>query len=321
MSSPKPPSPPKIQEIDQYQSYKQHPLYKQWKDDGNGGGIDDNSDLMDFNSWILEQEFETARNDDTFRKAEMELLTEGLLMGGRDLDFDDDDALEFRRRFKKKGEKGNWKSAYYEDSGLDKKFSYTHRGDLQSVYDRVYEIEQAEYDEEYQAGLDEAQKEYLKQQKADKRQQNQMYRKSMRDMRIQNRKQGKENKQMQREMMQATKEDAQAQRKNQRKMQRQQIRSQKQMQRQADKSQKEMMEAMMDQPIYSPQQARLPEVQYKAKAPAPMPVAPTPPPQMNISAAPVPELVNTGNPMGIVRQSSTARSRTRQRTRGTSSLT
>lgn len=85
--------------------------------------------------------------------------------------------------------------------------------------------------------------------------------------------------------------------------------------------QKEMMEEMMNQPIYQAQQAALPKVQYKPKTPEPMPAAPAPPPTMNISPAPAPELVNTGNQMGIVKQSSTARTRSRQRTRGTASLT
>ena len=83
----------------------------------------------------------------------------------------------------------------------------------------------------------------------------------------------------------------------------------------------EMMEEMMNQPMFSAQQAALPRVQYKAKTPDPMPVQPAPAPTMNISPAPAPELVNVGNPMGIVKQSNTARSRSRQRTRGTASLT
>lgn len=93
----------------------------------------------------------------------------------------------------------------------------------------------------------------------------------------------------------------------------------KQQEKQARRNRK-MMEELMDQPIYQPRQAAMPTVQYKPKTPDPQPVAPAPPPTMNITPAPAPELVNMGNPMGIVKQSKTARSRSRQRTRGTSSL-
>ena len=86
-------------------------------------------------------------------------------------------------------------------------------------------------------------------------------------------------------------------------------------------AQQEMMEEMMNQPMYSPQQAALPKVQYKPKEAKPMPAQPAPAPSMNITPAPAPELVNTGNQMGIVKQSSTARTRSRMRTRGTSILT
>ena len=92
-------------------------------------------------------------------------------------------------------------------------------------------------------------------------------------------------------------------------------------QKEAAEANQEMMEDLMNQPIYSARQASLPTVQYQAKTPKPVPAQPAPPPMMNISPAPAPELVNVGNQMGIVRQSSTARTRSRQRTRGTASLT
>lgn len=92
-------------------------------------------------------------------------------------------------------------------------------------------------------------------------------------------------------------------------------------QKEAAEANAEMMEEMMNQPMYMAQQAALPKVQYKAKTPKPMPAQPAPAPVMNISPAPAPELVNAGNQMGIVKQSSTARTRSRQRTRGTASLT
>ena len=84
--------------------------------------------------------------------------------------------------------------------------------------------------------------------------------------------------------------------------------------------QKELMEQMMNQPVYSAKQAALPAVQYQPETPDPMPVAPAPPPAMNIQSAPPPELTNIGNQMSIVRQSSTAKQRSRRRTRGTSTL-
>ena len=92
-------------------------------------------------------------------------------------------------------------------------------------------------------------------------------------------------------------------------------------QKEAAEANAEMMEEMMNAPQFSAQQAALPKVQYQPKTPKPMPAAPAPAPVMNISPAPAPELVNAGNQMGIVKQSTTARSRSRQRTRGTASLT
>ena len=92
-------------------------------------------------------------------------------------------------------------------------------------------------------------------------------------------------------------------------------------QRQAEERQAEIMKEMMNQPVYQPRQAALPKMQAKPKTPKPMPVAPAPPPTMSISTAPAPELVNVGNPMNIVKQSSTSRSRSRRRNTGTSSLT
>ena len=78
-----------------------------------------------------------------------------------------------------------------------------------------------------------------------------------------------------------------------------QIAAQKQMQAAADRSQREMMEQMMNQPTFSARQATLPKVQYNTRAPQPMPDAPAPPPQMNISAAPAPQLVNTSTPWAL----------------------
>ena len=92
-------------------------------------------------------------------------------------------------------------------------------------------------------------------------------------------------------------------------------------QRDAEERQAELMKEMMNQPVYQPRQAALPKMQAKPKTPKPMPVAPAPPPTMSISTAPAPELVSIGNPMGVIKQSSTASSRARRRNKGTSSLT
>lgn len=92
-------------------------------------------------------------------------------------------------------------------------------------------------------------------------------------------------------------------------------------QRESEERQAEIMKEMMNQPIYQPRQAALPKMQAKPKTPKPMPVAPAPPPTMSISTAPAPQLVNVGNPMNIIKQSSTSRSRARGRNKGTSSLT
>lgn len=130
--------------------------------------------------------------------------------------------------------------------------------------------------------------------------------------------------QSEKEMQAQTDAFLKEQEKSRKQANRQQERMMKQMQRQNNRTSREnrkALEEMMDQPQFSPKQAALPQVQYKAKTPDPVPVAPAPPPQMNISPAPAPELVNTGNPMAIVRQSATARTRTRQRTRGTATLT
>ena len=118
----------------------------------------------------------------------------------------------------------------------------------------------------------------------------------------------------------ADNEAARSTRKNERQLKKQLNAFTRGQEKMAEQNQK-MMEDLMNQPVYQPRQAAMPTVQYKPKTPERVPVAPAPPPTMNITPAPAPELVNMGNPMGIVRQSNTARSRSRQRTRGTSTLT
>jgi hypothetical protein len=71
---------------------------------------------------------------------------------------------------------------------------------------------------------------------------------------------------------------------------------------------------------YRPKQADLPPVMAPVVQPKPIPVAP-PTPRMEIQRTPpAPELTRTDNNMAIIKQSSTARSRLRRRTRGTASL-
>ena len=87
------------------------------------------------------------------------------------------------------------------------------------------------------------------------------------------------------------------------------------------KQQEEMMDKLLNQPIYEARQAAMPKIQAKPQTPKPINPAPAPPPQMSIPTAPAPEMVSLGNPNAIVKQSRSARSRSRRRTRGTSSLT
>lgn len=314
MSSPRPPSAPKLQKIDQYQSYKQHPLYKEFINDPNTKDeIRDDGDVRIFNAWALEREFKAARNDDDFVRAEKDLLREGVLRGASDIDFDSRAAEDFRKKFK--GE-GNWRAEY-----AAQRYKYTDRDDLQLVYDRVYELQQNEYTEKYNQSIADQTKAFQEAQDKATREAQEASEEAMEAMRISNEKIAADNLKAQQELMASQERTAAEQLASQEKMQAEQLAAQKELQEMADRRQQEMLEEMMNQPIYSPQQAALPKVQYNAKTPKPMPAQPAPPPAMNISPAPVPELVNTGNPMAIVKQSNTARTRARIRTRGTSTLT
>ena len=315
MSTPKPPSPPKAPKIDRFAGIEQDPRYAQAIKE-TGFNMNSDNDIANIERYLLKKDFETERNDPNFVTAERQLLEEGLLSGGS-LDFKSDKADRFRRKYE--GD-GNWKDAYFAERS-NSNFNYNDRQDLQRVFDRVADNEQAAYNKQYNKSLEEQAAAYTQSQQDAQKAQAEAYRQSMRDMRIQNKKnmklQARQTKRMtKRAERQADKQLAKTQR-----FQEKQLKQQQKFARESELRQAEIMEKMLDQPTYSPRQAALPVVQYKAKTPDPMPVAPAPPPQMNISPAPAPELVNMGNQMGIVRQSQTARQRSRRRTRGTSQLT
>jgi len=96
--------------------------------------------------------------------------------------------------------------------------------------------------------------------------------------------------------------------------------SQAQQQAAADQFAALMEKQAEDARNYRPKQADLPPVMAPVVQPKPIPVAP-PTPRMEIQRTPpAPELTRTDNNMAIIKQSSTARSRLRRRTRGTASL-
>ena len=102
---------------------------------------------------------------------------------------------------------------------------------------------------------------------------------------------------------------------------------QKQLQKEANKfmkkqnkKQQEALDKLMNAPKFTAQQAPTAPVMPPVEQPDPMPVAPPTPQPMAIQAAPPPQLTTSQNSMGIVRQGSTARARTRRSSRGTSRL-
>lgn len=96
--------------------------------------------------------------------------------------------------------------------------------------------------------------------------------------------------------------------------------SQAQQQAAADQFAALMEKQAEDARNYRPKQADLPPVMAPVVQPKPIPLAP-PTPRMEIQRTPpAPELTRTDNNMAIIKQSSTARSRLRRRTRGTASL-
>lgn len=97
--------------------------------------------------------------------------------------------------------------------------------------------------------------------------------------------------------------------------------AQKKAAKQAKADNEALIQAMMDQPIYSPQQARLPEVQPPPQEFVAPPEAPAPKPLETITPPPPPELVQTqDNNLVIVQQQESVRDRQQRASRGTSSL-
>lgn len=293
-SSPSPKA-PKYDPIDQYQSWKQHPLYKDFRVATNHN-MNEDSDVVRFKQYINERQYETEFKDADFVSAFNELALAGQLSGVRQLDLESTAAKRFRHTFKKenKGSTEGWDAAY-----LRSNFDYSDENDLQRVYDKVFEYDQKAIRDEANQIMQDQNKANLKEQSKIRRANNQQQRK------------------MQKRTAKQQRLAMEAQNKQQEKMMKEMARQQ----RLSMEAQAAQMEEMMNQPIYQAKQAALPKVQYNPRTPDPMPTAPAPPPAMNISPTPAPELVNIGNQMGIVKQSSTARTRSRQRTRGTASLT
>ncbi len=84
--------------------------------------------------------------------------------------------------------------------------------------------------------------------------------------------------------------------------------------------QAKMMEEMMNAPKYQARQAAVPPVMAPVVTPKPIPVAPSTPRMEIQKTPPAPELTTSPNNMTIVRQSKSARTRQRIRSRGTASL-
>jgi len=249
-SAPSAPKAPKYQKVDEYQAYKQHQRYDDFKA-ATGRKFDSDKDVAAFNEWLLQDQFDTEFNDESFMDAFNNLARDGNLTGSKHLDFKSQEARKFRQKYKREvGRTRGWEGAY-----AYMNFDYGDDSDLQRVYDEQFRIQQEQFTKDQNKRLDKQTKDFL---------------------------------------------DAQ---------------------KQAAADNQKAMEELMNQPVYQAQQAAMPKVQYKPDNPAPVPAAPAPPPSMNISPAPAPELVNVSSPMGIVRQSTTARTRSRQRTRGTASLT
>lgn len=271
-------STPKVKKINPFQGAASDPRTARAANALNIKNINTDEDMRNITQYIIQQDFETERNSETFREAEEALFREGSLTGVHKSAYGggqlSKDQLNFQRKYEKEnGKSGNdWKYAWGKEN-----FKYEDQNDLQRIYDKQNEIETQRWNEESDQTLRDAED---------------RYRQDQRDLEKRN------NKRL-RKTTKRNRKDAKA----------------------AEKRQEQLMKEMMDQPVYQPKQAALPKVQAKLKTPKPVPVSPAPPPTMTISTAPAPELVNVGNPMNIVKQSSTSRSRARGRTKGTSSLT
>ena len=285
------PKPPKMRKVNQYEGLDSDPEFYAAMQELGISKVNKAEEVRRVKSHLLAKDVAASRNDKTFRKAEKQLYKEGILT------FDDD------------------------STGLEGRVANTNtEGELQKIYDRMYDIESNQ-------ATKKANKDIKQQAAGFRRDQNQAAKKSNKQnkqmmnkqIKAQNQAQKKANAQskaMLNKQIQAQKQSAKLANTNNQKQLRQQQKAQQQMFDQ----QQAMMEEMMNQPVYSAQQAALPQVQYQARTPEPMPAAPAPPPAMNIQAAPAPQMTNVGSQMSIVRQSSTAKQRSRRRTRGTSSL-
>ena len=303
MTAPKPPTPKKV---NPYEGMTSDPEFAQAAKELGYSSVNKDHEVAAVREYMLKNKIERERSDKAFRRAESQLYKEGIL--------ETNDPFNSKQTWKdhyikknnlkgKNAERKATKAYKAEVAEKGKSFIYADDTDtdweLQKIYDRMYDNKAAKSEKQYNKQISQQAKEYADQQ-----------------AKLQKQSQKAANQQFKKQM--AAQKDAQ---KNANKQYKQQRKDQIAAQEAAAQQQKELMEEMMNQPIYSAQQAALPKVQYKAKAPEPMPAAPAPAPAMNINPAPAPELTNIGNQMSIVRQSSTAKQRSRRRTRGTSSLT
>jgi len=325
MSAPKPPTPKKV---NLYEGMTSDPEFAAAAKELGYTNVNKDHEVAAVKEHILKSRIEDERRDKSFVKAERQLYKEGILETNDPFTDKESWKSHYIKSNKLKGDPTAQKQANkaykqkVKDSG--EHFIYSDDTDteweLQKIYDKQYEIEEAKYQKDYEKGLRQDAKKYQKQQKklqnkADKKYNKQLKQQTAAQKQLMQQMQ----KQQQRQQKLQASQQKKAQNRYDKQMQAQQ-KAQAKQQKQMMKQQEKMMKEMMDQPIYNPKQAALPKVQQQARTPDPMPVAPKPAPTMNIPTAPAPEMVSMGNPMGIVKQSSTSRSRSRRRTRGTSSL-
>jgi hypothetical protein len=314
MSAPKPPSPKKV---NPYEGMDSDPMFYRAQKDLNINNLDDEDEVRRVRERMFELQAQDERSDKQFRKAEKKLYKDGMLKHDsgfatkkdwRDNYVSENINVKSKKEFKQqyiekkglKGKKANEKAnAAYEEYLIKKqkqgrkeskealKTEFAEKGGYYGrSTDTDWEVQKI-YDQMYDNESAKADKKYQK------------------------------NLQKQAKEYQKQQEAAMAQSQAQFD---EQMAAQKLAQDEMAAQQKELMEQMMNQPVYSAKQAALPSVQYQPETPDPMPAAPAPPPAMNIQSAPPPEMTNIGNQMSIVRQSSTAKQRSRRRTRGTSTL-
>lgn len=326
MSAPKPPTPKKVK-VNPYAGMTSDPEFAKAAEELGYTNVNKDHEVAAVKEYMFKNTVEDERRDKVFRKAEKQLYKEGI--------------LETNDPFT---DKQSWKEHYIKQNNLEgdnaqnqankaykeqvakrgKNFIYSDDTDtdweLQKIYDRMYDIESNQATKKANKDIKQQAADYRKaQNKAAKKTNKQNKQMMIKQIKAQNKAQKKANAQskaLMSKQITAQKQAAKLANTNNQKQLRQQQKAQQDMFDQ----QQALMEEMMNQPVYSAQQAALPQVQYKAKTPQAMPAAPAPPPAMNIQAAPAPQMTNVGSQMSIVRQSSTAKQRSRRRTRGTSSL-